>query len=74
MLLVRQRALRHAGRNDAQWQDLDALDLLAQRTGEPLHHATVAVRRTVALAESGEARRRHLAPRYSPWRARPATS
>jgi class 3 adenylate cyclase/predicted ATPase len=57
MLLVRQRALRHAGQNEAQWQDLDALDLLAQRTGEPLHHATVAVRRTVALAESGEARR-----------------
>lgn len=56
MLLARQRALRHAGKNEAQWQDLDALDLLAQRTGEPLHLATAAVRRTVALAESGDAR------------------
>ncbi len=63
MLLARQRALRHAGKNDAQWQDLDALDLLAQRTGEPLHRATVAHRRTVALAESGETRRAaELAP------------
>jgi class 3 adenylate cyclase/predicted ATPase len=63
LLLARQRALRHAGRNDAQWLDLDALDRVAERTDEPLHHATVAVRRTVALDESGDARRAaELAP------------
>ena len=63
LLLTRQRALRHTGMNDAQWQDLDALGTLAERTGEPLHSATVAVRRTVALDESGDAQRAvELAP------------
>ena len=57
LLLARQRALRHAGRNDAQWLDLDALDRVAERTDAPLHRATVAVRRAVALDESGDARR-----------------
>jgi len=57
LLLARQRALRHAGRNDAQWLDLDALDRISERTDAPLQRATVAVRRAVALAESGDARR-----------------
>ena len=57
LLLVRQRALRYSGQADAQEEMLVALEHLAQRTGNPLHQATAAMRRLVALQESGQTQR-----------------
>ena len=53
LLLLRQRALRLSGRREQQAADLDALAALAQRTADPLHLATVALRRAVAADETG---------------------
>ena len=53
LLMLRQRALRLSGQRDAQALDLDALDALAERTADPVHLATVALRRTVAASETG---------------------
>lgn len=54
LLLLRQRALRHSGQAQAQGEMLIALEQLAQKTGDPLRQATAAMRRLVALQESGQ--------------------
>ena len=53
LLMLRQRALRLSGQRDAQALDLDTMDALAERTADPVHLATVALRRTVAACETG---------------------
>ena len=53
LLLLRQRALRLSGQREQQAADLDALAALAQRTADPLHVATVALRLAVAADETG---------------------
>ena len=57
LLLVRQRALRHSGQEEAQEDMLAALEQLSQKTGDPLKQATAAMRRLVALQESGQTQR-----------------
>jgi predicted ATPase/class 3 adenylate cyclase len=53
LLLLRQRARRLSGQRQAQAQDLDALQALAERSGDALQRATVAFRRVVAADETG---------------------
>lgn len=54
LLLLRQRARRQSGQRDAQAQDLEVMDQIAHRTADPIHVATVAVRKAVAADETGE--------------------
>lgn len=63
-LLLRQKALRRAGQRDAQALDLQAMDELAERSGDALQLATVALRRMVAADETGHSQQAvQLAPK-----------